>query len=236
MRQSLSLTFCSVVLTGTTLLGGCASKVRDTADAGVVLTRDAQQALTPDAAIAELKAGNARFVANTPQDRDWLAQARQTAGGQYPKAFVLSCVDSRVPTEVVFDKDIGDIFVGRVAGNFENTDLLGSMEFATAVAGAKVIVVLGHTECGAVKGAIDGAELGNLTPMLAEISPAIPAGGGSGKDADFVDRVVESNVRRTVRDIAARSPVMLDMINKGDLKVVGAVYDLQTGQVRWLDS
>lgn len=205
-----------------------------------VMTPERQRAMTPDMVLADLKAGNKRFVRNQSTQQQWMAQAEATATGQYPKAIVLGCLDSRVPPEVIFDQGIGDIFVGRVAGNFENEDLLGSMEFGTKVAGARLIVVLGHTQCGAIKGAIDGAELGNLTQTLANIKPAIAEvshtqGERNSSNADLVMRVTEANVRRTVRDIEQRSRVISDLVRQGDLRVVGAVYELETGQVRWLD-
>lgn len=228
-------------------LVGCTAVESSTSSMGSdsrsdVLTQQRQQDLTPDEIIAELKAGNDRFVRgdNTPQD--WLRQASVTADeGQYPKAIILSCLDSRVPPELIFDRGIGDIFVGRVAGNFENTDMLGSMEFGTKLAGSKVIVVLGHTACGAVKGAIAGAEMGNLTETLENIQPAVADARKSMPDAAsddsaFVQAVVERNVIRTVRDISERSPIMAEMIASGELKVVGAWYDLATGKVTWLDS
>ena len=206
-----------------------------------VTTAEIQRGMTPDAVLADLRAGNERFVSDRGTAYDWLAQAELTAGGQYPKAIILSCLDSRVPVEVVFDQGIGDVFVGRVAGNIEDVDQLGSMEFGTKVAGAKLIVVLGHTECGAVKGAIDRAELGNLTALLESIDAAIvavPTGGlgRTSKDGAYVDRAVEANVRRTVRDILDRSTVLSDLVAEGDLRVVGAVYDLRSGRVRWLDA
>lgn len=206
-----------------------------------VMTQSSQRAMTPAQALADLKAGNERFVASKTTDRNWIAEAEYTAeNGQYPKAIILSCLDSRVPVEVVFDQGIGDVFVGRVAGNFENTDMVGSFEFGTAVAGSKLIVVLGHTSCGAVKGAIQRAELGNLTATLANIRPAVDAAhralpGVSKDDPEFVQRVVEENVRMTVNDIMESSAVITGLVEKGDLKVVGAWYDLETGKVHWLD-
>ncbi len=206
-----------------------------------VLTASEQRALTPSRVLSDLKRGNERFVAHRGTDYNYVAQAEKTASGQHPKAIILGCVDSRVPPEVIFDQGIGDVFVGRVAGNFENVDLLGSMEFATAVAGSKLIVVLGHTACGAVKGAIDQARLGNLTELLAEIEPAIGAvphdpADRTSKNTDFVNAVIEANVRQTVRDIKDRSPVITDLVQRGDLMVVGAIYDLESGRVTWLDS
>ncbi|MGP1272038.1 MAG: carbonic anhydrase family protein [Phycisphaerales bacterium] len=206
-----------------------------------VLTADARAAMTPADVLADLKAGNERFAAGNVTKQAWLTQAEKTAaGGQYPKAIVLSCLDSRVPAEIVFDQGIGDIFVGRVAGNFENRDMLGSFEFGTAVAGAKVIVVLGHTSCGAVKGTIDQAQLGNLTGTLENIEPAVAMAGEMGErassNADLVEAVTIANVRKTVADITAESPVLAQLVSEGKLLVVGGVYDLATGQIRWLDS
>lgn len=206
------------------------------------MTAPMQQGMTPDMVLADLKAGNERFASRKAITQDWLVQASSTATeGQFPKAIVLGCLDSRVIPEVAFDQGIGDLFVGRVAGNFENTDLLGSMEFGTVVAGSKLIVVLGHTSCGAVKGTIDRARLGNLTEMLTNIEPAVasvPTGtdGRTAADSEYVDRVVEANVRQTVRDIMTRSTVLSERVASGDLRIVGAVYDLSTGKVRWLDS
>ncbi len=200
----------------------------------------AQQALTPDQAIDILKAGNARFVSGESYDRDLIEQQRNTAGGQFPFAVVLSCLDSRSAPEVVFDQGVGDIFVGRVAGNVVDTNLLGSFEFATAAAGSKLIVVMGHTECGAVKGACDGVEVGNLTALLDEIEPAIdavstPVGADrSSANTEFVNRVIETNVRMQVNELLRRSDVIRGMVEAGDVKVVGAVHDIATGEVTFL--
>lgn len=232
-----------VLAVGASLLGGCATSSSTMAPkSAAVTTKAMQQAMTPAMVLADLKAGNERFVAGRNTQQDWLGQAATTArDGQYPKAIVLSCLDSRVPPEVVFDQAIGDIFVGRVAGNFENVDMLGSMEFGTKLAGAKLIVVLGHTACGAVKGAIANAKLGNLTATLENIQPAVAAAtaampGGNGDDKAFVQKVAEENVRLTVRDIQQRSPLIAEMVAKGELMVVGGWYDLATGKVHWLDS
>jgi len=216
----------------------CSGAGSITGDGAAVMTQARQQEMSPEDVLEDLHAGNERFTASGMTDRDWMAQARATADGQYPKAVVLTCVDSRVPPEVVFDQGIGDIFVGRVAGNFENTDLLGSMEFATKLAGSKAIVVLGHTSCGAVKGAVQNVEMGNLTAMLENLRPAVEAARASDaslSDAELVERVVEVNVEQTVRDIRAQSPIIDQMVRAGDLRVVGAIYDLETGAVRWLD-
>lgn len=215
---------------------GCSS-TQYTDSTAAVVTKDAQASMTPKMVMADLKAGNKRFTTGNGHNYDLLGQASATASGQYPKAIVLGCLDSRVPPEMVFDQGIGDIFVGRVAGNFENVDMLGSMEFGTVVAGSKLIVVLGHEACGAVKGAIDQAELGNLTATLANITVdtnGIP-GERSSKNTAMVKAVTEANVRQTVWDIQSRSPVLADLVSKGDLMVVGAMYDLDTGKVTWLD-
>ncbi len=206
-----------------------------------VMTEAAQAALTPDEVFAELKAGNLRFVEGRLTSRDYVAQAEATASGQYPKAAVLSCLDSRVPPEIIFDQGIGDLFVGRIAGNFENRDMLGSLEFATAAAGTPLIVVLGHTQCGAIKGAVAGVELGNLTAMLREnldevleTVREIQAAADPETDA-VVQAAIEENVRRTVRDILADSEVISGLVESGDVGIVGGFYDLATGRVTWLD-
>jgi len=216
---------------------GCNANNEPRVDNDRVMSSSDQRSMTPDQAIDRLKAGNRRFVRGEHTQFDYIDQAEATAAGQFPHSIVLSCLDSRVPVEAVFDQGIGDIFVGRVAGNFENTDMLGSMEFGTKLAGSKLIVVLGHTSCGAVKGAIAGAEMGNLTATLANIRPAINAVGmsGSADDSRYVSRVVEANVRRTVQDIQSRSEVISQLVRDGDLKVVGAVYDLETGRVSWMN-
>ena len=231
--------FCTVlglllVMPGLALAQGSAPRVER------VLTRAEQDALTPDQVLNELKAGNQRFLSGTLTSRDHSAQVRDAASGQFPKAMVLSCVDSRIPVEDVFDRGIGDLFVARVAGNFENTDILGSMEFATKVSGAKVILVLGHGECGAVKAAIDRAELGNITEMLGNIRPAIESlsdyeGDRTSANPEFVQMVVEKNVRLTVEDIRERSPILREMEAAGQIKIAGALYDMKTGVIQLLD-
>ncbi|TVS07704.1 MAG: carbonic anhydrase [Phycisphaerales bacterium] len=225
---------------GGLLLVGLAGCQSGGAARSETLTSETRATMTPQEVLADLKAGNERFVSGNSTRQAWLTQAEATAGGQFPKAIVLSCLDSRVPPEIVFDQGIGDIFVGRVAGNFVNTDLLGSFEFGTAVAGAKVIVVLGHTSCGAVKGAIDRAELGNLTSTLTNIEPAVAAAGGMGertsRNLALVERVTIENVRHTVNEVTARSAVLAGLVEDGKLIVVGGVYDLTTGEITWLDS
>ena len=195
-----------------------------------------QAALTPDAALALLADGNARFVAGTPARRDYRDQIRATAAAQYPFAVVLGCIDSRVPIETVFDQGIGDIFSARVAGNIVNTELLGSMEFACRLAGSKLVVVLGHTSCGAVKGAISSARLGNLTQLVQKIDPAVEAIEGE-RDADnapYVDGVAEENVRMVIAEIRRESSVLATMEQDREIRIVGAMYDVSTGAVRFI--
>ena len=205
-------------------------------------TAEQQKALTPQAVLDELMAGNARFTSNQPQASDPPARIKATASGQYPKAYILSCVDSRVPVEKVFDQGIGDLFVGRVAGNIESTEQLGSIEFATKLAGAKLVMVLGHEACGAVKGACDGAKLGNLTTLLGEIEPAVNAVEGfepeqrNSKNAEFVEAVVHKNVELTVADLRKRSPVLAELEKSGAIKIVGAHYSLHDGSVTLVDT
>lgn len=205
-----------------------------------VLTQEQRDALSPTEIIDSLQQGNQRFVAGTLTVRDHSEQVRVAVKGQFPKAAILSCIDSRVPVEDVFDRGIGDLFVARVAGNFENQDILGSMEFATKVAGAKILLVLGHEECGAIKGAIDKVELGNLTAMLANITPAIElardfAGDKTSANSEYVNYVGEKNVIQTIADIRERSEVLRELERSGDLQIVGALYDMDTGSVRFLE-
>ena len=207
-------------------------------DQGNVPAQDAasQAALTPDAALALLTEGNARFVAGTPARRDYGDQIRATAAAQYPFAVVLGCIDSRVPIETVFDQGIGDIFSARVAGNIVNTELLGSMEFACRLAGSKLVVVLGHTSCGAVKGAISSARLGNLTQLVQKIDPAVEAIEGE-RDVDnapYVDGVAQENVRMVIAEIRRESSVLATMEEEGEIRIVGAMYDVSTGAVRFI--
>ena len=202
-----------------------------------VLTRATQAEVTPDAALQRLREGNARFVAGETIHCDLRRQVRETAGGQAPFAAVVGCIDSRVPPELVFDQRIGDIFVARVAGNVVNDDILGSLEFATRLAGARLIVVLGHSECGAIKGAIDDARLGHLTGLLARIRPSLDAlryqGVPSSKDKALVQRVAERNVRDTVARVAG-APVLAELLDAGRLKIAGAMHDVASGEIRWL--
>ena len=183
-----------------------------------------------------LKDGNERFLNGEALERNFMEQVANTAGGQYPMAAILGCIDSRVPHEIVFDKGVGDVFSARVAGNFVNTDILGSLEFASAVAGSKVIVVLGHTECGAVKGACDQVELGNLTSTLSNIAPAIYAvddveGERTSSNKDYVNKVAHTNVDLTVQNIVNRSPVIRGLVEEGELIVIGAMHEVASGKV-----
>ena len=206
----------------------------ETAD--VALTREAQAAITPARALEMLQQGNERFVSGKTLPRDFLAQVRQTSTGQYPFAAIVSCLDSRIPPAIVFDQGIGDLFVGRMAGNFVNDDMLGSLEFATKLSGAKLVVILGHTECGAIKGACDAAQLGLLTATLANINPAIEAVQGdytprNSANAGFVQAAAEMNVQLTMKKLLDRSVVLREMVDKGELGLVGAMYDVTTGKV-----
>ena len=208
------------------------------ADQELVPAQDAasQAAVTPDAALALLADGNARFVAATPARRDYGDQIRATAAAQYPFAVVLGCIDSRVPIETVFDQGIGDIFAARIAGNIVNTEILGSMEFACRLAGSKLVVVLGHTSCGAVKGAISSARLGNLTQLVQKIEPAVEAieGERDVDDAVYVDGVAEENVRMVIAEIRRDSSVLATMEQEGEIRIVGGMYDVSTGAVRFI--
>lgn len=199
-----------------------------------------QNATTPEMAIQLLKDGNNRFLTKTSVERDYQIQIKETSTGQFPFAVVLSCVDSRIPTEIIFDQGIGDFFSARIAGNFVNNDILGSMEFACKLSGAKLIVVLGHTACGAVKGACDNAELGNLTGLLNKLKPAIaqvetdPDTDRSSKNSKFVDDVALKNVEITIEDIKNKSDVLNEMLQNNEIDIVGAMYNIETGGVNFL--
>lgn len=203
-----------------------------------VQTKESQQAMTPTAALERLKAGNDRFVAGQPLHRDFVAERTATAKGQYPFAVVLNCLDSRSAAEQIFDQGIGDVFSARVAGNILNDDILGSMEFACKAAGAKLIVVVGHTKCGAIKGACADVQLGNLTGLLDKIKPAattLPADAKTtlSKDA-YVDAVAAANVKLVMQQIKERSPILAEMIQAGQVGLAGGVYDLESGKVAFL--
>ena len=205
-----------------------------------VFTEEIQSSLTPDQAIQILKEGNERFVKEKLLDRDHKEHIKKTSNGQYPFAAVLGCIDSRVPAETVFDLGIGDIFNVRIAGNFVNTDILGSLEFACKVAGSKSILVLGHSSCGAVKGACDDVKLGNLTHMLAKIKPAVDAvidetGDRSSANPSFVQKVSDKNVELTIQAIKDDSPVLKQMLDAGEINIVGGMYNVETGKVTFFE-
>ena len=199
------------------------------------LTKAEREKMTPDDIIARMKQGNERFRTGKLTPRDLLAQQRATVSGQYPKAVILSCIDSRAPAEAIMDLGIGDVFNARVAGNISNDDILGSMEFACQVVGAKVVLVMGHTKCGAIGGAIDGVQLGKLTGLLARIQPAVKAtvyqGDRSGKNYAFVDAVARKNVELTMENIRTGSSVLGGLEAKGAIDIVGAMYDIETAKV-----
>lgn len=205
------------------------------------LTKEKRDALSPTMAIDVLKKGNERFVNNLKANRNLLEQVNDTSAGQHPLAIILSCIDSRTSAELIFDQGLGDIFSCRIAGNVLNEDILGSMEFACKVAGSKVIVVLGHTKCGAVKGACDGVKMGNLTSLLSKIDDAIALETDTVTDrnannAVFVERVAELNVLLVKRQIMERSPVLADMIANDEIALIGGMYDVDTGAVDFYDS
>jgi carbonic anhydrase len=203
-----------------------------------VLTKEDRDRMTPGHVIDKLKKGNERFRTGTMVSRDYRAQQRSSAASQFPAAVALGCVDSRVPVEIICDVGIGDMFSARIAGNVVDDDLLGSLEFACAVAGAKVIVLFGHTSCGAIKGAIDDVEMGNLTGLLARIKPAISAttfsGEKSSKHANYVDAVARTNVLLGLDSIRRRSPILADLEKKGTIQIVGGMYDLGDGTLSFL--
>jgi carbonic anhydrase len=204
-----------------------------------VFTKDRQAALDPSGALQQLKDGNARFVGGRSIHCDLMAQVRATATGQAPFAAIVGCIDSRVPPELIFDQQIGDIFCARIAGNFVNTDIIGSLEFATKLAGAKAIVVLGHSDCGAVKGAIDDAKLGNLTATLANIRPSVAKvaalqGAHTSKDAAFVQAVAVQNAKDAAALLLSRSTVLQELVAARKLTIAAAMHDLATGVVTWL--
>jgi len=233
------------------LLGACQSSHQDgtmhaqtSAEAAAfssVQTKESQAAMTPQQALAELREGNARFVAGQSRTRNLPAQVKASASGQHPFAVILSCLDSRQSSELVFDQGIGDIFSARVAGNILNDDILGSMEFACKASGAKLIVVIGHSNCGAIKGAVDDVQLGNLTGLLTKIKPAadsVPADvqPRTSKNAAFVNDVAESNVKLVMAQIRERSPVLREMLDKKEIGLVGGMSDLSTGKVQFFET
>ncbi len=206
-----------------------------------VLTAEEQARLTPSQVIDILKEGNEEFVNDNLTVRNNSGRVRDAAMGQYPKAAILSCLDSRVPVEDVFHRGIGDIFVARVAGNIINSDILGSMEYACKVSGSKAVVVLGHEYCGAIKSAIDGVELGNITGLLEKIQPAVTVskagfkGDTTSKNPDFVETVCHHNIEHAVSEIRLKSPILKEMEENGEIVIVGAVYNMHTGKVDFFD-
>jgi carbonic anhydrase len=210
------------------------------ADHCTAMTQERQAARSPNDALNELRAGNERFLSQDMRNCDLLGQVRATAHGQYPFAVVIGCIDSRVPPELVFDQRIGDIFSVRLAGNIIDDDVVGSTEFATRLAGAKLVVVLGHSECGAVKGAIDGAQLGKLTQLLMRIEPAVRAnqdapGEHSSTNKDFVQLVATTNARSGAQQPRQESQVLADLVARGDLMIVAAMHDVAGGRITFLD-
>jgi carbonic anhydrase len=249
MRQATSSISLATRVSGrrcflATTIGACAIAPVTTASAQTgtrgsgSLTREQRDQLTPGHVLDELKKGNERFRTGTMASRDYRDQQRTSAAGQFPAAVVLGCIDSRAPAEIVFDAGIGDTFNARIAGNVVNDDLLGSLEFACAAAGAKVLLLFGHTACGAIKGAIDDVEMGNLTGLLARVKPAISAtkfdGERSSKNAAYVDAVARANVLLGLENIRRRSPILADLEKKNSIQMVGGMYDLVTGIVEFL--
>jgi carbonic anhydrase len=203
-----------------------------------VFTPARQKEMSPDEAIARLKAGNERFLAGKSVNCNLMQQVKETARGQAPFATIVGCIDSRVPPELVFDQRIGDVFCARIAGNFVNTDIIGSLEFATKIVGSRAIVVLGHSECGAIKGAVDDVRLGNLTAALSKIRPAVEAtradGDRSAKNAAFVQAVAVTNARLAAGKVLEQSPIMKELVAQKQLRVVPAMHDVATGKVTFL--
>jgi len=204
------------------------------------LTKEMQAAITPTMALELLKEGNKRFINNLKVNRNLLEQANETSDGQHPFAVILSCIDSRTSVELIFDQGLGDVFSIRIAGNIINEDILGSMEFGCKVAGAKIIVVLGHSKCGAIKGACDHVEMGNLTALLSKIQPAIYdektiTENRNSDNSDFVEKVATINVKKTVHAIMERSPILKEMIEAGTIGIVGGTHNITTGEVSFYD-
>lgn len=205
-------------------------------------TKEIQQHLTPEIALQILKAGNARFMKNLKINRNLLQQLNETYDGQYPFAVVLSCIDSRASSELIFDQGLGDLFSIRIAGNILNDDIIGSMEFACKVSGAKIIVVVGHSRCGAIKGACDDVQLGKLTDLLAKIKPVVEkvrdpeATDQNSKNEEFVSKVAEANVFNVIEEIKGRSEILREMLEQKQIGIVGAMYDLQTGHIDFYEN
>ena len=224
MKKLLYVVCCLAIFTGT--FGTLHSQV---------MTQELLESMSPNEALTLLKEGNTRFHSNQMLDRNWEYMVQTTAKGQYPFAVILSCMDSRTSSEIIFDQGIGDIFNNRIAGNIINDDILGSMEYACAVVGSKLVLIMGHSECGAVKGAIDNVELGNLTGLLHKIDPAVEStkydGERTTKDYKFVELVTEENVRLAMEEVRQRSSILKEMEEKGQIAIVGGLYSVSTGKV-----
>lgn len=205
----------------------------------IVMTKEMQDSMTPEEILQKFKDGNRRFVEGKMQHRDYIKEKDLTAEGQHPYAMVLSCIDSRKPAEIIFDKGIGDIFNARIAGNFVNVDILGSLEYATKVSGSKLILVMGHSNCGAIKSAIDHVELGNITAMLEKIQPAVNSVSGfddrTSKNKKFVEAVAKKNVELAEENILKGSPIIKELVDNGKLEIAGCMYDLETGVVSFYE-
>jgi carbonic anhydrase len=204
------------------------------------MTKEKQEVMTAQKALDKLKKGNKRFLEAKMKERNLYEQMLKTSVGQYPFASIVACLDSRSGPEYIFDQGIGDFFVARVAGNFVNDDILGSLEFASKIMGSKLIVVLGHTSCGAVKAACDNVQLGNITSVVNAIRPAVEAVPNDGSDRSsknevFVEKAADENIRHTIKEIFTRSPILKEMDEKGEIEIVGAKLDIQTGKVTWFE-
>jgi carbonic anhydrase len=237
-RRSMKIVAFLAFFANALLLTGCSTTFRNGNSITVATqTREKQAAITPAQALALLEAGNERLVSGQMIHRDLHDQVKATSAGQYPFAAVVTCLDSRTTPEFMFDQGVGDIFSARVAGNIINEDILGSLEFATTVSGAKLIAVIGHTNCGAIKGACDDVQMGHLTSLLARIQPAVnavqtaPGETRSSKNRDFVEKVAEMHVRLTLKAIREQDPILNDLIERGQIGLVGGIYDLETGKV-----
>lgn len=233
MMSSISVLFLAV---------GCSEQQsgsgKESEPPSLTMTKEAQEQLTPQEILQYAKEGNQRFLSGKSYERDLLGDQKLTAKGQYPAAIILSCIDSRAPAEIIFDLGIGDVFNARVAGNFVNTDIVASIEFACKVAGAKLVLVMGHSHCGAVKSACDGVELGNITAMLANIKPAVEAvqdieGERTSKNPQFVAAVARQNVLLAKKNMTGVSPLLKEMAANGEILIVGCMYDIESGKVEF---
>ena len=236
MRKSIA-----ALLTGSVLISLSVGKAAEPVRRDLAAIKEQQTSTTPAQVLQWLKEGNERFATGKQKNRDMLHDQQVTAAGQFPRAVILSCIDSRAPAEFIFDAGIGDLFNARIAGNIADPDLVGSMEFACKVAGAKLVLVMGHTNCGAIKGACDNVQLGNLTGLLDKIKPAVKAvqnvaGERNSKNMAFVDGVAETNVQLTVERIRELSPILRDMEKEGNIQIVGSAYNLETGRVQFLSA